>query len=139
MAVLMLPGMVACMGAVVVASENSNPEAIFTLQTEAGEECLLRISEKAAKQIAKVISEFNRSRDFLFAEEQAVASASNRGRARCSPKIAHSRSSAPTALTKSWRGLRTCSLVLPKDRIGHRRGAQVLERSLGGKAQPQAK
>ena len=35
----------------------------------------MRISEQAAKQIAKVISEFNRSRDFLFAEEQAVASA----------------------------------------------------------------
>jgi hypothetical protein len=77
MAVLMLPGMVACMGAVVVASENSNPEAILTLtlQTEGGEECLLRISEKAAKQIAKVITEFNRSRDFLFAEEQSAASA----------------------------------------------------------------
>jgi hypothetical protein len=77
MSVVMLPGIVACTGAVVVASESSNPEAILTLtlQTEAGEECLLRISEKAAKQIAKVIAEFNRSRDFLFAEEQAAASA----------------------------------------------------------------
>jgi hypothetical protein len=77
MSVVMLPGIVACTGAVVVASESSNPEAILTLtlRTEAGEECLLRISEKAAKQIAKVIAEFNRSRDFLFAEEQAAASA----------------------------------------------------------------
>jgi hypothetical protein len=77
MSVLMLPGMVACTGAVVVASENSNPEAVITLtlRTEAGEECLMRISEQAAKQIAKVITEFNRSRDFLFAEEQAAASA----------------------------------------------------------------
>jgi hypothetical protein len=77
MPVLMLPGMVACTGAVVVASENSSPRAILTLtlQTEAGEECLLRISEEAAKQIYKVISEFNRSRDFLFAERQAEASA----------------------------------------------------------------
>jgi hypothetical protein len=77
MAVRMLPGMVACMGAVVVASENSNPEAILTLtlRTEAGEECLMRISEQAAKQIAKIISEFNRSRDFLFSEAQAAASA----------------------------------------------------------------
>jgi hypothetical protein len=77
MAVLMLPGMVACTGAVVVASENSNPEALLTLtlRTEAGEECLMRISETAAKQIQKVISEFNRSREFLFAEEQAAASA----------------------------------------------------------------
>jgi hypothetical protein len=31
MSVLMLPGMVACLGAVVVASENSNPEAVLTL------------------------------------------------------------------------------------------------------------
>jgi hypothetical protein len=77
MSVLMLPGMVACTGAVVVASENSNPEAVLTLtlRTEAGEDCLMRISEQAAKQIAKVISEFNRSRDFLFAEERSAASA----------------------------------------------------------------
>ena len=77
MAVRMLPGMVACTGAVVVASENANPEAILTLtlRTEAGDKCLMRISEQAAKQIAKVISKFNRSRDFLFAEEQAAASA----------------------------------------------------------------
>jgi hypothetical protein len=77
MSVLMLPGMVACTGAVVVASENSSPEAVLTLtlRTEAGEECLMRISEQAAKQIAKVISEFNRSREFLFAEEQTAASA----------------------------------------------------------------
>ena len=60
-----------------VASENCNPEAVLTLtlRTEAGEECLMRISEQAAKQIAKVISEFNRSRDFLFAEDQIAASA----------------------------------------------------------------
>jgi hypothetical protein len=77
MSVLMLPGMVACTGAVVVASDNSNPEAVLTLtlRTEAGEECLMRISEAAARQLHKVISEFNRSRDFLFAEEQAAASA----------------------------------------------------------------
>jgi hypothetical protein len=47
----------------------------LTLRTEAVEECLMRISEQAAKQIAKVISEFNCTRDFLFAEEQAAASA----------------------------------------------------------------
>jgi hypothetical protein len=77
MPVLMSPGMVACTGAVVVASENSNPEAVLTLtlRTEAGEEWLMRITEQAAKQIAKVICEFNRSRDFLFAEEQIAASA----------------------------------------------------------------
>jgi hypothetical protein len=77
MPVTILPGMVACTGAVVVASENSNPEAVLTLtlRTEAGEECLLRISETAAKQIQKVITEFNRSRDFLFAEKQEEASA----------------------------------------------------------------
>jgi hypothetical protein len=77
MSILMLPGMVACTGAVVVASENSNPEAVLTLTlvTEAGEECLMRITEKAAKQLHKIITEFNRSRDFLFAEEQSAASA----------------------------------------------------------------
>jgi hypothetical protein len=77
MAVLMLPGMVACTEAVVIASESSNPEALLTLtlRTEAGEECLMRITEKAAKQLHKIITEFNRSRDFLFAEEQAAASA----------------------------------------------------------------
>jgi hypothetical protein len=77
MAVLMLPGMVACTEAVVVASESSNPEALLTLtlRTEAGEECLMRITEKAAKQLHKIITEFNRSRDFLFAEEQSAASA----------------------------------------------------------------
>jgi hypothetical protein len=77
MSILMLLGMVACTGAVVVASENSNPEAVLTLTlvTEAGEECLMRITEKAAKQLHKLITEFNRSRDFLFAEEQSAASA----------------------------------------------------------------
>jgi hypothetical protein len=77
MSVRMLPGIVGCTGAVVVASENSNPEAVLTLtlRTEAGEECLMRISEQAAKQIAKVISEFNRSRVLLFVEERAPASA----------------------------------------------------------------
>jgi hypothetical protein len=60
MAVRMLPGMVACTGAVVVASENSNPEAILTLtlRTEAGEECLMRITEKAAKQLHKIITSY---------------------------------------------------------------------------------
>jgi hypothetical protein len=77
MSVLKLPGMVACTGAVVVASENSNPEAVLTLslRTEAGEECLMRISEQAAKQLHKIITEFNRSRDFLFAEQKAAAPA----------------------------------------------------------------
>jgi hypothetical protein len=75
--VLMLSGMVACTRAVVVASENSNPEAVLTLslRTEAGEECLMRITEKAARQLHKIITEFNRSRDFLFAEQKAAAPA----------------------------------------------------------------
>jgi hypothetical protein len=77
MSVLKLPGMVACTGEVVVASENSNPEAVLTLtlRTEAGEECLMRISDQAAKPLHKIITEFNRTREFLFAEEQAGASA----------------------------------------------------------------
>ena len=38
MSVVKLPGMVACTGAVVVASENSSPKAVLTLtlRTEAG-------------------------------------------------------------------------------------------------------
>jgi hypothetical protein len=70
-----LPGIVGCAGAVVIASENSDPEAalVLRLRTEAGEEVLLPISERAAKQVQKVISEFNRSRDLLFVEERPAA------------------------------------------------------------------
>src|SRR6516162_2125907 len=73
----LLPGIVGCTGAVVVASENSSPEAalVLKLRTAAGQEVLLPLSERAAKQVQKVIFEFNRSRDFLFAEERAAAQA----------------------------------------------------------------
>lgn len=72
-----LPGIVGCSGAVVVASENSSPEAalVLKLRTEAGEEVLLPLSERGAKQVQKVIGEFNRSRDLLFVEERSVAAA----------------------------------------------------------------
>jgi hypothetical protein len=72
-----LPGIVGCTGAVVIASENSSPEAalVLRLRTEAGEEVLLPISERGAKQLQKVIGEFNRSRDLLFVEERPAASA----------------------------------------------------------------
>jgi hypothetical protein len=57
---LMLPGMVACTGRWLL-HLRTNPEAVLTLtlRIEAGEECLMRISEQAAKQIAKVLSEFS--------------------------------------------------------------------------------
>jgi hypothetical protein len=71
----LLPGIVGCTGAVVIASENSNPEAalVLKLRTEAGEEVFLPISEKGARQVQKVIAEFNRSRDLLFVEDGPAA------------------------------------------------------------------
>jgi hypothetical protein len=45
------------------------------LRTEAGQEVLLPLSEGAAKQVQKVTSEFNRSRDLLFVEARPVAAA----------------------------------------------------------------
>jgi hypothetical protein len=46
MSVTKMPGMVACTGAVVVASESSNPEALLTLtlRTERGDQYLLPLS-----------------------------------------------------------------------------------------------
>jgi hypothetical protein len=71
-----LPGIVGCSGAVVVASENSSPEAALVLKlTEAGEEVLLPLSERATKQVQKVIGEFNRSRDLLVVEKRSAAQA----------------------------------------------------------------
>jgi hypothetical protein len=42
----LLPGVVACNGAIVVASENSNPEAalVLKLRTEGGQEVLLPLT-----------------------------------------------------------------------------------------------
>jgi hypothetical protein len=73
----LLPGIVACTGAAVVASENSNPEAalVLNLRTEGGVEVLLPISEAGARQVQKVIGVFNRSRDLLFVEERPAAEA----------------------------------------------------------------
>jgi hypothetical protein len=73
----LLPGIVGCTGAVVIASENSSPGAalVLKLRTEAGLEVLLPISERGAKQVQTVISEFNRSRDLLFVEDRPAAAA----------------------------------------------------------------
>ena len=67
----LLPGIVACTGAVVVASENSSPEAalVLKLRTQAGQEVLLPISEKGARQVQTVIAAFSDSRDLLFVED----------------------------------------------------------------------
>jgi hypothetical protein len=75
MPVTKLPGIVACTGAVVVASENSDPEALLTLKlrTEAGDQVLLPLSERTTRQLQLVISEFNRTRDLLFIEERSAA------------------------------------------------------------------
>jgi hypothetical protein len=71
----LLPGIVGCAGAVVIASENSSPEAVLVLKlrTESGQEVFLPISEVGARQVQKVIGEFNRGRDFLFVEEKPAA------------------------------------------------------------------
>ena len=72
-----LPGIVACTGAMIAASENSNPEALLTLRltTEEGQTVLLPLSEQTTRQLQEVISQFNRTRDLLFLEERAAASA----------------------------------------------------------------
>jgi hypothetical protein len=72
----LLPGIVGCTGAVVIASENSSPEAalVLKLRTESGKEVFLPISEMGARQVQKVIGEFNRRRDFLFVERPAAES-----------------------------------------------------------------
>jgi hypothetical protein len=77
MPITKLPGIVACTGAVVMASENSNPEARLTLKlrTEAGDQVLLPLSEQTTRQLQEVISQFNRTRDLLFLEKRAAASA----------------------------------------------------------------
>ena len=73
----LLPGIVRCTGAVVIASENASPEAalVLKLRTESGQEVLLPLSERGARQVQKVIGEFNRRRDFLFVEERPAAEA----------------------------------------------------------------
>jgi hypothetical protein len=73
----LLPGIVECTGGFVVASENSRPEAalVLKLRTEGGLDVFLPISQVAARQVQKVIGEFNRSRDFLFVEDRPVARA----------------------------------------------------------------
>jgi hypothetical protein len=73
----LLPGIIGCSGAVVIASENASPEAalVLKLRTESGQEVLLPVSERAAKQVQKVIGEFNRSRDLLFVEDRQAAEA----------------------------------------------------------------
>ena len=71
----LLPGIVGCTGAVVIASESGSPEAalVLKLRTEGGEEVLLPLSERGAKQVQRVIGEFNRSRDLLFVDERQAA------------------------------------------------------------------
>jgi hypothetical protein len=73
----LLPGIIGCTGAVVTASENSSPEAalVLKLRTEAEQEALLPLSERRARQVQKVIGEFNRSRDLLFVEERPAGEA----------------------------------------------------------------
>jgi hypothetical protein len=75
MPVTKMPNVVACTGAVVVASESSKPEATvtLTLKTETGNQYLLPLSELAINQLFEVISEFRRTRQFLFEEELSTA------------------------------------------------------------------
>ena len=73
----LLPGIIGCTGAVVVASENSSPEAalVLKLRTKAGEEVFLPISEKGARQVHTVIAAFSHSRDLLFVEDTPAVAA----------------------------------------------------------------
>jgi hypothetical protein len=75
MPVTRIPGMVACTGAVVVASESSNLEALLTLtlRTEGGDQYLVPLSEQTTRQLQKMISEFNRARDLAVLEERLAA------------------------------------------------------------------
>ena len=75
MPITKLPGIVACTGAIVVVSENSNPEALLMLKlrTEAGDQVLLPLSERTTRQLQLVISEFNRTRDLLFVDDESRA------------------------------------------------------------------
>jgi hypothetical protein len=95
----LLPGIVGCTGSVVIASENSSPEEalVLKLRTELGQEVLLPLSERGAKQVQKVIGEFNRSRDLLFVDCRSNASV---GLPACTRKTAPSKLSAPTAEMK---------------------------------------
>jgi hypothetical protein len=74
-AITKLPSIVACTGAVVMASESSNPEATLTLKlkTKSGDQVLLPLSERTTRQLQRVISEFNRTRDLLFVAERPSA------------------------------------------------------------------
>jgi hypothetical protein len=67
----LLGGIVGCTGAVVIVSEKSDRQAALVLKlwTEAGDEVLLPLSERSAKQVQMVIGEFNRGRDFLVVED----------------------------------------------------------------------
>jgi hypothetical protein len=76
-AVTKLLGTIECTGAVVSASEGTSREALLTLRlrTATGDEVLVPLTERATRQLAKVIAEFNRTRDLLFVEERAAAMA----------------------------------------------------------------
>jgi hypothetical protein len=52
-AITKLPGIASCTGAVVMASERSNPEATLTLKlkTESGDQVLLPLSERTTRQL----------------------------------------------------------------------------------------
>jgi hypothetical protein len=70
-AIRKLPGIVACTGGLVVASENSEAILTLRLKTESGDQVLLPLSEADHQaELQHVISEFNRTRDLLFVEER---------------------------------------------------------------------
>jgi hypothetical protein len=71
MPVTKLPDMVACTGAVLASADAELRDALLTvtLKTEQGDRYMLPLSERAITQMLEIISEWDRTTDFLGQEE----------------------------------------------------------------------
>jgi hypothetical protein len=113
-----------CTGAVVVASENSDPEAALVLKLgmEAGDEVFLPIW-----QVQKVFGEFNRSRDLLFVEDMSAIAATPQYGPAMFAEECPIKWSAPTAATRSW-PMRLTSVIT---RLSIRSGNSAMSNASG--------
>jgi hypothetical protein len=66
-----LPDMVACTDAVLASADAELGDALLTvtLKTEQGDRYMLPLSERAIMQMLEMISEWHRTTDFLWQEE----------------------------------------------------------------------